>query len=120
MSEDVCMDLTLIYDPTIILNIQSANGEVNKSLGLARNVPMRIGEITLYVQIHVIQSPAYDILLGRPFDILTESIVRNFTNEDQTITLRDPNSGICAMVPTSARGRPRHVVKRPNFAKSMN
>jgi hypothetical protein len=120
MSENVCMDLALIFDPTIILNMQFANGEVDKSLGLTRNVPMRIGEITLYVQIHVIHSLAYDILLGRPFDILTESIIRNFANEDQTITLRDPNSGICATVPTLARGRPRHVVKRPSFAKSMN
>jgi hypothetical protein len=120
MSENVCMDLALIYDPTIILNMQSANGEVDKSLGLACNVPIRIGEITLYVQIHVIRSPAYDILLGRPFDILTQSIIHNFANEDQTITLRDPNSGICATVPTLARGRPRHVMKRPSFAKSMN
>jgi len=120
MAEAVCMDLGLIYDPTIILNMQSANGEVDKSLGLARNVPMRIGEITLYVQIHVIRSPAYDILLGRPFDILTESIVRNFANEDQTITIRDPNSGQCATVPTMPRGRPRHILKRPSFPISRN
>jgi len=82
IAEEVCIDLGLIYDPTIILNMQSANGEVNKSLGLACNIPLRIGEITLYVQIHVIHSPTYDILLGQPFDILTESVVRNFANED--------------------------------------
>ena len=64
MSEEVCMELCLIYDPMIILNVQSANGEVDRSLGLARNVPLRIGDITLYVQIHVIRNPAYDILLG--------------------------------------------------------
>ena len=119
MSEDVCMDLALIYDPSIILNMQSANGEVDKSLGLARNVPMRIGDITLYVQIHIIRSPAYDILLGRPFDILTESVVRNFANEDQTITIFDPNSGSRATVPTTPRGRPRRLVQRPGFLNSM-
>ena len=54
-----------LYDPSIILNMQSANGEVNQSLGLARNVAMQIGNITLYIQIHIICSPAYDILLGR-------------------------------------------------------
>jgi len=80
--------------------MQSVNGEVDKSLGLARNVPLRIGEITLYVQIHVICSPAYNILLGRPFDILTESVVCNFANEDQTITIFDPNSRRCATVDT--------------------
>ena len=100
MSEEVCMELCLIYNPTIILNMQSANGEVNRSLGLARNVPLQIGDITLYIQIHIIRNPAYDILLGQPFDILTESIVRNFVNEDQTLTIRDPNTGLRATIPT--------------------
>ena len=120
MAEEVCIDLALAYDPTIILNMQSANGEVDKSLGLARNVPMRIGEITLYVQIHIIRSPAYDILLGRPFDILTESVVRNYANEDQTITICDPNSGRRSTVPTSPRGRPRRLIRRMDFSASMN
>ena len=100
MSEEVCMELCLIYDPTIILNMQSAHGEVDRSLGLARNIPLRIGDITLYVQIHVIQNPAYDILLGQPFDILTESIIRNFANEDQTLTICDPNTRLRATIPT--------------------
>jgi hypothetical protein len=119
MAEEVCIDLGLIYDPSIILNMQSANGEVDPSLGLARNVPMRIGDITLYVQIHIIRSPAYDILLGRPFDILTESVVRNFANEEQTITILDPNTGRRATVPTTQRGRPRRVIQKPSFQTSM-
>ena len=118
MAEEICIDLGLIYDPTVILNMQSANGEIDKSLGLARNVPMRIGDITLYVQIHIIRSPAYDILLGRPFDILTESVVRNFANEDQTITIFDPNTGQRATVPTQPRGKPRQVLQRPLFMTS--
>ena len=64
MAEEVCLDLGLVYDPTVVLHMQSANGEVDLSLGLARNVPMHIGDIMLYVQIHIIRSPAYDILLG--------------------------------------------------------
>jgi hypothetical protein len=95
--------------------MQSANGEVDQSLGLARNVPMTLGEITLYFQIHVICSPAYDILLGRPFNILTESVVCNFANEDQTITIRDPNSGLHATIPTMPRGCPQHGPKRSTF-----
>jgi hypothetical protein len=115
MAEAVCMDLSLICDPTIILNMQSANSEVDKSLRLACNIPMCISEITLYMQIHVIHSPAYDILLGRPFDILTESIVCNFANEDQTITIHNPNSGQCATVPTMPCGRLHHILKQPSF-----
>lgn len=100
MSERVCHELALAYDPSVRLYMQSANGQFNQSLGLARNVPFRIGTLTFYLQVHVLKTPAYDILLGRPFDILTESIVRNFANEDQTITIFDPNSGRRVTVPT--------------------
>jgi hypothetical protein len=82
MSEGMCHDIGLLYNPSIKLNIQSANGDINQSLSLAQNVSCRIGTITLYLQIHVIQSPAYDILLGQPFDVLTESTIKNFVNED--------------------------------------
>ena len=105
MSEATCNELGLAYDPSIILNMESANGNINPSLGLARNVPFQIAKLTFYLQVHIIHSPAYDVLLGRPFDILTESIVRNFTNEDQTITIRDPNTGIRATIPTLPRTR---------------
>jgi hypothetical protein len=103
MSEAICHDLALAYDPTIKLNMQSANGTIDQTLGLARNVPFQVSKITFYLQVHIIRAPAYDILLGRPFDILTESVVRNFANEDQTITINDPNSNRRVTVPTFAR-----------------
>jgi hypothetical protein len=64
MSEAVCHDISLAYNLSIKLNMQLANGEVDQSLSLARNVPCKINSITLYPQIHIIRSPAYDILLG--------------------------------------------------------
>src|ERR1700690_4172670 len=113
MSEDVCHSLGLPYDPSIILHMQSANGEVDKSLGLARNVPCTVGSVMLYLQIHVIRSPAYDILLGRPFEVLTESMVQNYSNKDQTITIADPNSNRTVTIPTIARGQHKKLAKPP-------
>lgn len=107
MSEEICLGLNLLFDPTIQLNMQSANGEVDRSLGLIRNVPFRIGEIVLYLQAHVIRNAAYDILLGRPFDVLTQSVVKNFADENQTITILCPNTGETVTIPTYARGRSR-------------
>ena len=78
MSEAVCHALALIYDPHIHLHMQSANCEVDETLGLAHNVPILIGDIMLYVQFHIICNPAYNVLLGQPFDILVESIVQNY------------------------------------------
>ncbi|EED77428.1 predicted protein, partial [Postia placenta Mad-698-R] len=100
MSEEVCLGLNLLFNPTIQLNMQSANGEVDRSLGLIQNVPFRIGEIVLYLQAHVIRNAAYDILLGRPFDVLTQSVVKNFADENQTITILCPNTGETVTIPT--------------------
>jgi hypothetical protein len=74
MLEAVCHDIGLAYDLSIRLNMQLANGKVDQSLGLARNV-------------------------GRPFDILTESTIKNFPNEDQTITIVDPNTKHSVTIP---------------------
>ncbi|OSD01859.1 hypothetical protein PYCCODRAFT_1368306 [Trametes coccinea BRFM310] len=110
MSEGLCHALGLAYDPSIVLEMQSANGELNPSLGLARNV---LGTIVVYLQFHVIRSPAYDAILGRPFDVLTESVVQTFGDGSQTITLHDPNSELAATVPTLPRKPPQYARTLP-------
>lgn len=124
MSEAVAHDLSLIYDPSICLNMQSTNGEIDLSLRLAWNVPCSIGGITLYLQIHVIHDPAYNILLGWPFDVLTHNTVQNYANEDQTIMIHDLNSSRQATILTGPQ-RPAHCTHRapvhtPDFRTSMN
>ncbi|KNZ80871.1 hypothetical protein J132_04130 [Termitomyces sp. J132] len=71
MSAEIASNLRLYYDSNIVLNMQSTNGTMDQLLGLAQNVPCTIGNITGYLQIHVLQSPTYNILLGHPFDVLT-------------------------------------------------
>lgn len=124
MSEPICHALGLTYDPTIKIPIQSANKQVNNTLGLVRNVSIEVGDITVYVQAHVVRDAAYDILLGRPFDVLTRSVVTNFDNAEQTITIECPNSGRVSTIPTYPRGNAkyqREIVKSlresqdPNF-----
>ncbi|KAF8229351.1 hypothetical protein L208DRAFT_1482185, partial [Tricholoma matsutake] len=92
MSEEVCHELSLAYDPSICIPLQLANSGIDESLGLVRNVPCEVGTIMLYMQIHIICDPAYDILFGHPFEVLTESTVKNYRNKSQTITILDPNS----------------------------
>jgi hypothetical protein len=116
MSEAVSHNLGISYDPSIQLNMESMNGGIDCSLGLARNIPCRFGAISLYLQIHVIREPAYDILIGQPFDVLTTSIVKNFTIEDQTITISNLNSGRIATIPTFPRGKAKHRKKTEPLA----
>ena len=107
----------LLYDPSLQITLQSANSTLDYSLGLCRNVPFSVGDITVYLQVHVIRDTAYDILLGRPFDVLTASVVKNYTNEDQTITIRCPNTNRMSTVPTLQRGNPRF--RKRNVSKDV-
>jgi gag-polyprotein putative aspartyl protease len=117
MSEQVSTALALSYDPTIRLHMVSANGGVDQSLGLAHNVPFLVGTITLYLQVHVLRAPTYDILLGHPFNVLTQSVVRNFSNENQTIAILDPNTGHKATIPTIPRGTFRFAKRNTHKCK---
>ncbi|KAG5640120.1 hypothetical protein DXG03_001031, partial [Asterophora parasitica] len=120
MSEEVCHDLHICYNPTVILHMQSANGTVDPSLGLAQNVPCTIGDITLYLQIHVIWNPAYDILLGWPFDVLTCSSVKTHLADETIITITDPNTRVVTSIPSFARGQHWHQPKPPTKSEAQS
>jgi len=106
MSKDAAVELGLTWNPGITINLQSAQGHIEKTLGLSRNVPFQFGEITILLQIHIINKPAYSILLGRPFGALTESEVKNERNGAQTLTLTDPVTKTKVVLPTYPRGNP--------------
>lgn len=63
-------------------------------------MPFKVSTIVLYLQVHVICNAVYYMLLGRPFNILTKSVIKNFDNEDQTITIECPNTGQIATIST--------------------
>ena len=121
--KEVCNMLVLPYDPTVWLHIMSANSSVDQSLGLSHNVPFHVGDITLYLQVHVLHKPTYDILLGQPLDVLICSIVHNYMDENQTITILNPNTGCKAMVPTilhsSFHFTDHHIKKNPAPAQDF-
>ncbi|SJL11274.1 uncharacterized protein ARMOST_14677 [Armillaria ostoyae] len=54
MSEHITDQLGLIYDPDIVINMQSANKQVEKSLRIAKNVPFLFSDIMVYLQVHII------------------------------------------------------------------
>ena len=84
--------------------MESADQQVNESLGLAKNIPFKFAEgFTIYLQVHIFERPAYTVLLGRPFDTLTESNVQNLKDGNAIITIHDPNSGKHMALPTYER-----------------
>jgi hypothetical protein len=113
MSGAVARTLQITWDPDIVVHMESANKSLEKTLGLAKNVPFVFGPITVYLQIHVIENVAYKVLLGRPFDTITESVVKNSKDGSQSLTLTDLNTGERCEMSTYERGRPPTVLQRP-------
>ncbi|SJL18060.1 uncharacterized protein ARMOST_21632 [Armillaria ostoyae] len=111
MASAIATKLGVAWDPDITIHMQSMNGQLEKTLGLARNVPFLFDDITVYLQVHIIASPAYKVLLGRPFDVLTKSVIRNQADGGQIITITDPNTSRRCTIPTFLRGGPPRVAK---------
>jgi len=57
--------------------MQSANGSLSKMCELARNVPFTLGGVTVLLQVYVMDATPYTVLLGWPFDTITESRIVN-------------------------------------------
>ncbi|KAF7325546.1 CCHC-type domain-containing protein [Mycena kentingensis (nom. inval.)] len=110
MSLEIAQKCGLVWDPNINIFMQSANGQLEKSMGLAKNVPFRWGELKIFLQVHVIRNPAYKVLLGRPFDVLTKSRT-DHADGNHLLTLTDPNTGRAWTVPTYDRVRAEPVKK---------
>ena len=122
ISEAKCFELKIPYDPSSSLRMVSANGTVDPTLGLARNVAVELGPgVVVYLQMHVVRNAAYDVLLGRPFDVLVSGTVVNKPDGRQTITVRCPNSRRELTLPTYARGEgpKQSQTSRAGFRTSM-
>lgn len=108
----VALGLGLGWDPKVTIQMQNVHGGLARTKGLSRNVPFRFGPITLYLQCHVQEKAPFEILLGRPFDVLTESVIHTFGSGDQELTITDPNTGKQYTIGTSPRGQSPKAQKR--------
>jgi hypothetical protein len=112
MEKSVATSLNIQWDPDVTVEMTSANKTKTQTLGLARNVPFKIGASTIYVQLHIIEGVAYKVLLGRPFEAITSMNIQNSPNGDQVLTLTDPNTGRRVSTPTFPKGKPPAYIQR--------
>jgi hypothetical protein len=94
--------------------MESANSSREATLGLLRDLPVRIGRSTLYLQVQVVENASYEMLLGRPFLTLTEARTHHYTNGDSHITLLDPNLHDTFTIPTKPHIRQNHSMTKQN------
>jgi len=110
MDSKVAKSLELTWDPDTVIRMQSSNGGLNTTRGLARNVPFKFGDIVLYLQVHIVDNAPYQVLLGRPFDMLASTKVST-DGDDTEIEITCPNTKRRVTIPTFRRGTyrpPRH------------
>ena len=84
--------------------MQSANRSLSRICGLARNVPFTLGEVIVLLQVYVIEEAPYTVLMGQPFDSITESRIINDQKGNQTVCITCPNTRVMVMIPTYRRG----------------
>jgi len=104
MTQEIAVTNKITWDPSLSIQLQSANRSLSRTCGLAKNVPFTLGDITVPLQAHVIDMAPYKILLGRPFDTITESMIINDCEGNQTINITCLNMGARAAIPTYKQG----------------
>jgi len=116
MTKKVAAANKVSWDPSLSIQMQSANGSLSRTCGLARNVPFTLGGVTVLLQVHVMDAAPYTVLLGRPFDIIIESRIVNDKEGNQTVCITCPNTGTKVVIPTYKRGElPWKVENLVNF-----
>lgn len=104
MSKRKALELGISWDPEKRLPMTSANNMTEYTDGIASNVPFTFGNITLYLQVHILQRSATDILLGRPFKRIARCNTQDNPDGSVIITITDPSSGKRTSMATFSQG----------------
>lgn len=111
ISLKAALELGIAYDPSFKITMESADKGRTSTLGLARNIPFDFEGIVYYLQLHVLEDPAYEVLLGRPFEVVSNLVITNLANGNAVGTLTDNTNGKKLTIPSYRRGQiPRHML----------
>jgi hypothetical protein len=80
--------------------MESVNTSTNETLGVVENLPLDFGTGDMLFQVQIVETANFDVLLGRPFHMLTSCKTEDSLCGDQDITLIDPNTGKMICIPT--------------------
>ena len=72
----------------------------DSTLGVLENLTLDFGLDKICLQVQIIARANFDLLLGRPFHCLMSATTNDFPDGNQTLTLRNPNTGKEYKLPT--------------------
>ena len=77
MTREAATTNKVIWDSSLRIQMQSTNGLLSRTCGLARNILFTLRGVTVLLQVHVIEETPYMVLLGWPFDLIMANKVIN-------------------------------------------
>ena len=107
MRRDIWERTGLSLNPDTASTIEAANTSRSTTLGAIPNVSMSIGDLELSVYVHIVEEAPFEVLLGRPFFVLTTCETKDTEDGGQVLRISDPWEGISALIPTRDRVKTR-------------
>ena len=103
MRKDVWQKLRapIIVDRSMVMESTSAG--TTKTLGVLEEHPVQLGPITVYLQIQVVESAPFKVLLGRPFFDIISCAEDSRSGGHHQIHITDPKTGRPYTFPTHPR-----------------
>ena len=100
--------------------MESANSGTTMTLGLLENHPVKLGPITIFLQIQVVDDAPFEVLLGRPFfNVISCSEVSSHGGKHE-IHVKDPKTGTPYRFATEPRPRKMQRATNKNLQASVN
>jgi len=100
MRKDIWQSLDVPLRSDHLMTMESANKTKNVTPGVIENLTFNFGTVDFMLQVQVVETANFEVLLGRPFHALTSCRSRDMLNGDLDITLTDPNTGKESMIAT--------------------
>ena len=113
MRRDIWEKTGLSLNPDTASTVEAANSSKSSTLGAIPNVTMTIGELELSVYVHIVEEAPFEVLLGRPFFVLTTCETKDTEDGGQMLRITDPWEGTTALIPTRDRIRSKCTEKTP-------
>jgi hypothetical protein len=89
----------------LVMNMESSHSTIETTVGVLKNFPVTIGPCTFYLQVQVSENLPCDVMMGRPFFMLTRAVTMDHPDGSQDLVLHDPNTGEEITLPTHQRSR---------------
>ncbi|KAI0069816.1 hypothetical protein K474DRAFT_1609843 [Panus rudis PR-1116 ss-1] len=115
MREDVWKKTGRTLHTEDAINLHSANTQVDRTVGEVHDLEFDFEGVKLYLQVQVVKSASYEVILGRPFFCLASCQSFDQADGDQVITITDPEKGTTITIPTFERRFPATKESQEGF-----